>query len=136
MAEIKTKSVKLNMVMNALLSMSSFIFPLITFPYVSRILLPVGTGRVAFATAVVTYFAMFAQLGIPTYGIRLCAKVRDNKEELTRAVHELLFINLFMSAIVYAVFFISLAVVPKFREEHTLLLIIGATILQNGYTKH
>ena len=54
MAEIKTKSVKLNMVMNALLSMSSFIFPLITFPYVSRILLPVGTGRVAFATAVVT----------------------------------------------------------------------------------
>ena len=48
MAEIKTKSVKLNMVMNALLSMSSFIFPLITFPYVSRILLPVGTGRVAF----------------------------------------------------------------------------------------
>ena len=111
MAEIKTKSVKLNMVMNALLSMSSFIFPLITFPYVSRILLPVGTGRVAFATAVVTYFAMFAQLGIQTYGIRLCAKVRDNKEELTRAVHELLFINLFMPAIVYAVFFISLAVV-------------------------
>ena len=52
MAEIKTKSVKLNMVMNALLSMSSFIFPLITFPYVSRILLPVGTGRVAFATDV------------------------------------------------------------------------------------
>ena len=103
MAEIKTKSVKLNMVMNALLSMSSFIFPLITFPYVSRILLPVGTGRVAFATAVVTYFAMFAQLGIPTYGIRLCAKVRDNKEELTRAVHELLFINLFMSAIVAGV---------------------------------
>ena len=100
MAEIKTKSVKLNMVMNALLSMSSFIFPLITFPYVSRILLPVGTGRVAFATAVVTYFAMFAQLGIPTYGIRLCAKVRDNKEELPRAVHELLFINLFMPAIV------------------------------------
>ena len=132
MAEIKTKSVKLNMVMNALLSMSSFIFPLITFPYVSRILLPVGTGRVAFATAVVTYFAMFAQLGIPTYGIRLCAKVRDNKEELTRAVHELLFINLFMSAIVYAVFFVSLAVVPKFREEHTLLLIIGATILLNA----
>lgn len=62
MAEIKTKSVKLNMVMNALLSMSSFIFPLITFPYVSRILLPVGTGRVAFATAVVTYFASLRSL--------------------------------------------------------------------------
>lgn len=130
--EAKQKSIKLNMVMNALLSMSSFIFPLITFPYVSRILLPIGTGRVAFATSVVTYFSMFTQLGIPTYGIRLCAKVRDDKEELTRAVHELLFINLFMSVVVYIVFFISLAVVPKFHEEHTLLLIIGATILLNA----
>lgn len=40
--------------------MSSFIFPLITFPYVSRILLPAGTGKVSFATSVVSYFAMFA----------------------------------------------------------------------------
>lgn len=77
MAEIKTKSVKLNMVMNALLSMSSFIFPLITFPYVSRILLPVGTGRVAFATAVVTYFAMFAQLGIDLWYPAMCKSERQ-----------------------------------------------------------
>lgn len=55
--------------MNAILTMSQFIFPLITFPYVSRILLPEGTGKVSFATSVVSYFAMFAQLGIPTYGI-------------------------------------------------------------------
>ena len=45
----KKKSIKLNFVMNALLNMSSFIFPLITFPYVSRILLPEGTGRVNFS---------------------------------------------------------------------------------------
>ena len=52
------------------------IFPLITFPYVSRILLPEGTGKVAFATSVVSYFSMIGMLGIPTYGIRTCAKVR------------------------------------------------------------
>ena len=66
----KNKSLKMNFVMNVILTMSSFIFPLITFPYVSRILLPTGTGKVSFATSVVTYFSMFAQLGIPTYGIR------------------------------------------------------------------
>lgn len=91
------KSIKLNFIMNALLTISSFIFPLITFPYVSRVLLPEGTGKVSFATSVITYFSMFAQLGIPTYGIRACAKVRDNKEMLSRTVHELLFINLVMS---------------------------------------
>ena len=56
----KQKSLKLNFIMNALLTMSSFIFPLITFPYVSRVLGPTGTGRVNFATSLITYFSMFA----------------------------------------------------------------------------
>ena len=80
---MKNRNVKVNVIMNALLTMSSFIFPLITFPYVSRILLPVGTGKVSFATSLVSYFTMISQLGIPTYGIRACAKVRDNKMELS-----------------------------------------------------
>lgn len=79
---MKEKSVKFNFIMNMVLTMSNFIFPLITFPYVSRILLPIGTGKVAFATSIVTYFSMFAQLGIPTYGIRVCAQVRDDKKKI------------------------------------------------------
>ena len=90
---MKKKSLKVNFMMNIILTMSSFIFPLITFPYVSRILLPTGTGKVSFATSVVSYFSMFAQLGIPTYGIRACAKVRENRENLTRTVHELIVIK-------------------------------------------
>ena len=118
--------------MNTMLSMSSFIFPLITFPYVSRILLPDGTGRVSFATSVITYFNMFAQLGIPTYGVRECAKVRDNRKELTRASQELLLINLVMSVFSYTALFISIALVPEFRSQRTLLLIISSTILLNA----
>ena len=81
---MKQKSIKLNFVMNMVLTMSSFLFPLITFPYISRILLPEGTGKVSFASSLISYFSMFAQLGIPTYGIRACAKVRDDRQELTR----------------------------------------------------
>ena len=90
--------------MNALLTVSSFIFPVITFPYVSRVLGPEGYGRVGFATSLITYFSMFAKLGIPTYGIRACAQVRDDREKLSRTVQELLVINLVMSAITYAAF--------------------------------
>ena len=90
----KQKSLKVNFIMNAILTMSSFIFPLITFPYVSRILMPSGVGKVNFATSVINYFSMIAQLGIPTYGIRACARVRDDREKLTRTAHELLFINI------------------------------------------
>ncbi len=124
-------SVKLNMIMNALLTMSSFVFPLITFPYISRILQPEGIGKVNFALAVVAYFAMFAQLGIPTYGVKACAKVRDDKEELSRTAHEIIMINLVMSVIVYVVFAVAVATVPRFIQDRSLLIITSVTIFLN-----
>ena len=126
---MKQKSLKLNFLMNILLTMSSFIFPLITFPYVSRVLGPAGTGKVSFATSVISYFSLFAQLGIPTYGIRVCAGIRDNKEELTRTVHELLFISLITTLISYLALFIALFTIPKLRAEKPLLVVISASIL-------
>ena len=125
----KQKSIKLNFVMNALLSMSSFIFPLITFPYISRVLLPEGTGKVNFATSFIAYFTMFAQLGIPTYGIRACATVRDNRKKLTKTTHELLIINLLMSALSYVVFFILLFTVPKLQDDRKLHVIVSVNVL-------
>lgn len=125
----KQKSIKKNFVMNAILTMSQFIFPLITFPYVSRILLPVGTGKVSFATSIISYFTMFAQLGIPTYGIRRCAQARDDKMELTRVTHELFFINLVMSGIAYAILFLALAFVPRLQGDRTLYLVVSLNII-------
>ena len=87
--------------MNVILTMSSFIFPLITFPYVSRILLPEGTGKVSFAASIVNYFLLLAQLGIPTYGIRACAKVRDDKEKLNKTAQEIFVISIMMCIVSY-----------------------------------
>ena len=122
-------SIKKNFIMNIILTMSSFIFPFITFPYISRVLSPSGYGRVNFANSLIAYFSMFAQLGIPTYGIRACAKVRDNKEQLTRTVHELLTINIVTNIISYAVLFIALCYVPRLQEDKLLFIIVSATIL-------
>ncbi len=127
----KQHSVTFNFIMNFILTASSVIFPLITFPYISRILLPVGTGKVASATAVVNYFSMISMLGIPTYGIRACAQVRDDKEKLSKVVQEILIINTVMMLIVYVVFGVSLQIVPKFAEDRTLLLVMSTAILLN-----
>lgn len=126
---MKKKSIKLNFIMNIILTMSSFIFPLITFPYVSRVLLPVGTGKVSMATSVITYFSMFAQLGIPTYGIRACAKVRDDRKELSKVAQELLIINIIVSVISYIVLFVLLFSVPKFRCEKELYIVLSFNII-------
>ena len=121
-------SIRKNYFMNIILTMSSFIFPIITFPYITRVLLPPGTGKIQFATSVIAYFTMFAQLGAPSYGIRVCAKVRDNREELTRTAHELLIINIVMSAVAYILLAAALVFVPKLREERTLIIVISLTI--------
>lgn len=128
----KVKSIKFNFIMNILLTMSSIIFPIITFPYVSRVLGPVGTGKVSFVTSIISYFAMFAQLGIPTYGIRECAKVRDDKDTLSKTVHEILFINIVAVTITYVVLIGAIIAVPRFQEDRILFLVIGATIGLNA----
>ena len=102
-----------------------------TFPYVSRILLPIGTGKVSFANSVVTYFVMISQLGIPTYGIRACAIVRDDEEKLKKTVYELFAINVVMSILAYIVFFAALIYVPRLRADRTLFLITGTLIFFN-----
>lgn len=122
------KSLKLNFIMNAILTMSAFLFPLITFPYVSRILLPEGTGKVSFATSLISYFVMFAQLGVPTYGIRACAKVRDDKRLLSKTAHELLVINLVMMVVSYVALAVALLFVPRLREERLLYVVCSLTI--------
>lgn len=124
----KPKSIKFNFLMNSILTISSLIFPLITFPYVSRTLLPVGTGKISFASSIISYIVMIAQLGIPTYGIRACAKVKDNREKLSETVSEIFTINLFMSFISYALLLILICSVPKINQEKSLFLIMGSTV--------
>lgn len=126
-----TKSIKMNIFMNILLTMSSFIFQFLSFPYVSRVLLPEGTGKISFATSLVSYFVLFSQLGIPTYGVVACAKVRNNKIELSRTVHELLFLNCVITAIVYFIYLILVLSVPKLKADKILYFVSGLTIILN-----
>lgn len=127
----KIKSIKYNFIMNAILAMASVIFPLITFPYITRVLLPEGTGKIAFANSIVSYFSMFAMLGIPTYGIRACAQVRDDKEELSKIVHEIWGINVIITVFVLILFCIAINTIPALKNEHTLMMICGLTIIFN-----
>ena len=126
---MKQHSVFYNFIMNVILTVSSFIFPLITFPYVSRILLPEGTGKVSFAASVVNYFLLIAQLGIPTYGIRACAKVRDNKEKLNKTAQEIFVISIMMCIVSYVLFLVALFCVPRLWQEKELMIVTSATIL-------
>ena len=133
MKEMKQHSIKYNFLMNFVLSASQFIFPLITFPYVSRVLLAEGSGKVTFVASVANYFSMVASLGIPTYGIRACAQVRDDRDKLSKTAHELLIINSITTLLVVVTYIACVLLVPRFRTERTLFLINGINILLNMF---
>lgn len=126
------KSIKKNMIMSIISTTSGFIFSLITYSYVARILGTEGTGKVAFAQSIMQYFLYLAMLGIPTYGLRECAKVRDDKYSLSHIVQELLVINLVSDAVAYLSFIAVLLTVPRLFEFKNLLIIMSASIFFNG----
>ena len=127
----KVSSVKINFIMNFILTISNFIFPLITFPYVSRILLAEGVGTVNFATSIVAYFSMLGMLGIPTYGIRACAKIRDDKEKLNKTVIEIMILNAIVMSIALVLLLVSVLSIEKLYTERMLYLILSSTLVFN-----
>jgi len=87
-------SVKVNAILNAIRLIVNMAFPVVTFPYVSRILDPEGIGQINFASSIVYYFILIASMGIPIYGVRQVARKREDHAELSKVVAELLLLNL------------------------------------------
>lgn len=125
---MKEKSLKKNAFLNVINNLMKLLFPLITFPYASRILLPDGIGKVNFANSVVSYFALIASLGIGTYGIRESAKIRNNKEKFSQFFVEIFTINLISTIISYLLLFLTLHFIPKFSFYKSLIIICSTSI--------
>ena len=129
MGILRIKSLKLNFIMNFIRVLLNTLYPLITFPYISRVLLAEGVGKVSFAQGVTNYFVLLSSLGIGVYGIREVAKVRDDKESLSQLVYELLMILLIMSSLVMAGFLVFVFTNSKANSELELFLLMGSSII-------
>lgn len=125
----KQKSLKLNAFFNVIKSISSILFPLITFPYISRTLMPKGVGSINFANSIVSYFLTLAGLGVNSYGIRGVAQNRNDKIKLSKFVKELFILNIISTLISYILLFIGICFIPKFNDNKILIIICGASIL-------
>lgn len=122
------KSIKGNLIANGIKTLMSVLFPLITFPYASRVLGAVGIGKVNYASSIISYFSMFAALGISTYAIREGARLRDDKEKFSKFAKEILNINLFTTLLAYILLIIFLNL-PILKDYKTLLVISSIGIV-------
>lgn len=110
---MKKKSLVLNAALNGLRNILNLIFPLITFPYVTRVLSVSGIGEYNFANSIVSYFLLLAGLGVSKYGVREGAKYRDDIEKESKFVSEVFTINMIATILAY----ILLAVVIVFSDQ-------------------
>jgi len=120
---------KKNIFFNTLLSLSQILFPLISFPYASRVLGPEAMGAVSFADNFTTYFLIFSALGIPMYGIREIAKVKNEPDKLGKVFSELMIIHFCTSLIAVIILFGISFYTGKLRANFGLYQIGMAIVL-------
>lgn len=126
-------SIKQNFIFNALLSLSQVVFPLITFPYVARVILPSGIGEVTFVESICRYVILFSALGIPIYGIREIAKVKNEKEKLNKLFTELIIIHFVITIFISSLFVICIYLVPLLYNNLEFYLLGILLILSNVF---
>lgn len=125
-------SLKGNIILNYINTISGLIFPIVTFPYAARILQPEGIGVVNFQNSIIGYIVLLTSLGIPLYAVREIAKCRDNLELRDRTTVEITLLSFLLCLLGYVAVWLLGEYVPRIHEEATLFYILSLTIIFTG----
>lgn len=124
-----SKSLRTNYIFNLINTVSQVLFPLITFPYAARIMLPDGIGLVNFYASIINYITLFSCLGIPVYAIKATASVRNDPEKLNKVTVEIVCLNLILTVAAYLAVGIVCLTVPKVSDNIPLFLVLSLGII-------
>lgn len=129
---MKEVSLKRNFVLNLLNTVTGLLFPLITFPYASRILFPSGIGQVQFFQSIIDYIALCTSLGIPLYAVREISKIRNDKTLTSKTTAEILLLHAMLTFGGYLIVFILISSVGKIQVDIPLFMLLSATLIFNA----
>lgn len=111
-----SSSVRTNFIYKSILTVSTYIIGLITFPYITRVLGVEKLGLVNFVDNTVNYFLLFATMGISILGVRETASGRADQQKLNSVFSGILGMNMLFTIGVLAVYVASILAVPQFRQ--------------------
>lgn len=121
-------SVKVNFAYSALNNVLRVLFPLITAPYVTRVLAPDDLGLYAFGFSNATYFALFAALGIPYYGAREIAKVKHDTAQTNELFSELFTIAVMATLLMTVTYLFCIFGIEQYRQNYSFFLLVGLVL--------
>ncbi len=126
-------SMKKNAMLTVFKTILTFFVPLVTFPYVSRVLRVEAIGKYNFSTSVINYFVLFAGLGVGTYAIREGAKIREDREKISLFVSEVFLINCISTFFAYVLLFLCLLAIPKLYNYTVVIIILSIELMFTAY---
>lgn len=122
------QSVKVNYILNLINTGTQMLFPLITFPYVCRVIEADGIGQINFFQSIISYISLFTCLGIPMYAIREIARDRSDVVQMNRTAMEILLLHSMLTLVGYVIVAILCLTVPQIQVNIPLFLILSLTI--------
>ena len=122
MQKVKKRGIKYNYFFSLVYQVFSLLTPLITAPYVSRVLGSDGVGQYSFVSSLVSYFILFGNLGFTYHSLREIAALQDNRKEQSKVFWEIFYARAVCVIVVLGVFALSL--VTGIYGRYTLLMII------------
>lgn len=117
------QSLKKNFLYNAILTMSGYIFPLMVYPYISRVLGVANIGACNFVDSIVEYFTILSMMGMNTVGIREIAKCKNDQQKLDNVFSQLFSLNTLTTITAIIILITATNIVPKFAPYKDLLYI-------------
>lgn len=116
-------SIKKNFFYNTLYNILTLILPLITTPYIARVMGAERIGIYSYSYSIASYFSLFILLGLNNYGNRTIACIRDNKNELSKTFWSIYFMQLFMAIIVILLYVGYVGIISTNRKMAWIQLI-------------
>ena len=107
----------------AFLQIAGYIFPLITIPYLARVIGVEGFGKIAFASAIIVWFQTVADWGFNYTATRDVAKNRDDKEKVSEIFSNVLWARCLLVLLSFALLVLAILIIPKFKENQAIILV-------------
>jgi O-antigen/teichoic acid export membrane protein len=102
----KTPSFKKNYLFNLIVQVLTYLIPLITSPYLSRVLTPTGIGTNSFANSIANYFTLIIAFGYLTYGTKEVSRLHESKKEYSVVFWNIVFSRLFLFVLAFPTYFL------------------------------
>ena len=117
------KSIKRNYIYNLIYQVLILILPLVTTPYLSRVLGAENIGIYSYTLSISTYFILFGSLGVAMYGQREIAYVQDNKYKRSKIFFEILILRFITLGIAILTFYLTFCIKGSYKVYYRILIL-------------